>query len=234
MDAVAYEVEQVHRAEVRSLERCRIFRGLNEGDLQAIAAASVHRVYRRGHLILGPGDEPEALCAIVAGEARLYEMAPGGRREIDLAILSAGDLAGLSILSGHCRWHSCLEATVDRTEVYHIPRRLLRRLLLSYPELALHALDVAVDLLDSTRNLVADVALRDLQASLGCALVRVATMRGRDVVAATHEELARMVGSRREEVTKALSQLRRLGLVRCEYGRVYLLDPERLASLSST
>jgi CRP-like cAMP-binding protein len=53
---------------------------------------------------------------------------------------------------------------------------------------------------------------------------------GSDVLPLTQEFLAQMLGCRRSSVTSAMSQFRKVGVIRPEHGRVRILDRDRLES----
>ena len=48
----------------------------------------------------------------------------------------------------------------------------------------------------------------------------------------THQELAEMVGTSRETVSRTIANLRKLGILKVDGRRLILIDPKALASLS--
>lgn len=75
---------------------------------------------------------------------------------------------------------------------------------------------------------VEDLALYPVSTRLAHVLIRLAEASGRQMVAVTHDDLARLIGTRREEVTRALRRYRRQGLITTEPGRIRIEDLERL------
>jgi CRP-like cAMP-binding protein len=73
----------------------------------------------------------------------------------------------------------------------------------------------------------------EIKTRLARTLVRLALSSQEQIVSATHAELAAMIGTRQEEVTKLLYHFRALGLVASVPHRpgLRVLDLERLASL---
>jgi CRP/FNR family transcriptional regulator len=78
-------------------------------------------------------------------------------------------------------------------------------------------------------QLVEDVALTGMEARLARTLLRLA--EGSELLAITHDELAREVGSAREVVSRQLAAFRRAGLIRSSRGRVELVDRPGLATV---
>jgi CRP-like cAMP-binding protein len=47
----------------------------------------------------------------------------------------------------------------------------------------------------------------------------------------THQEMANMIGTRRQTVTEIINDFKRRGFIKCDGGRIVLLDQERLKNL---
>ena len=67
---------------------------------------------------------------------------------------------------------------------------------------------------------------------LAACLLELSVIEGSDVLAVTHDEIARNMGSAREVVTKMLNYLSSEGYLSLSRGKVTLLDKEKLRLLT--
>jgi CRP-like cAMP-binding protein len=204
-----------HRADVPYREAAEKFRGLSEQHRRQLLLGSHCRTYVRNQLICKPGDELSALFIIGKGTARAYRLSPKGQ-EITIDTLVAGGVFGMRLASPEFRSNNFVESTCDETAVHRIPFDRVVEIIKSDPSVAVSVLRLAYDCLDDAQDRLADLALFDVKTRLAHTLARLATSRASETVHATHRELAWMVGTRPEEVTKALRHLRDAGLVTYE------------------
>jgi len=87
--------------------------------------------------------------------------------------------------------------------------------------------------LGESYRIIEELAFYEIKTRLARTLVRLALSSEELIVSATHAELAAMIGTRQEEVTKLLGHFRALGLVASAPHRpgLRVLDLERLTSL---
>ncbi|MBV9282374.1 MAG: Crp/Fnr family transcriptional regulator [Chloroflexi bacterium] len=218
-------------ADVRHLRRIELFRDLSDRDLDALGALAQRRRYGRGELILQAGDERDGLFGVEEGAARLYRLSAEGH-EITLATFDVGDIFGLSFLSPRVGAVGAFEATADGTVVAHISRQHVGSFVAAHPDVALSAFDLVGYRLASMGDLVEELALHDAWTRVAHVLPQMARdAGGLRVVRASHREIAARVGTREDEVTRALRHLRELGLVGSIPHRrgVVLRDVEALA-----
>jgi CRP/FNR family transcriptional regulator, cyclic AMP receptor protein len=86
---------------------------------------------------------------------------------------------------------------------------------------------------------LADIAFKSVPQRLATVLLNLADRQGArpdhseppGVVRYTHQQLAEMIGSYRETVTKAIGEFREAGLIRVEEDLIYLTDIVRLREL---
>jgi CRP/FNR family transcriptional regulator, cyclic AMP receptor protein len=221
-------------ADMRALRRIALFAPLADSDLETLCSAASPQSYRRRALITGPEQVTTHCFAITQGTARAYGLSTKGQ-EVTLEKLAAGTIYGLVLLEPSVTWSAFLEATADGTIVYRIPLTSIEELCLSRPPFALSVVQLLSRRLADARARIEDFALHDSRARLAHALAQLASENPRRMVPETHQELAWMIGTRSEEVTKLLRQLRREGLVgySAEHPALVVLDIDRLVSYGS-
>jgi CRP-like cAMP-binding protein len=170
------------------------------------------RTYERNQLICKPDDDMSALIIIGSGSARAYRLSPRGQ-EITIDTLVPGSVFGMQFADSDVKSNNFVESTSDETVVHRIPFDRVVEIMNDHPSVAVSVLALAHNRLKDARDRLADLALYDVKTRLAHALARLATRESTATVHATHRELAWIVGTRPEEVTKALRHLRDAGLV---------------------
>jgi CRP/FNR family cyclic AMP-dependent transcriptional regulator len=198
---------------MRALAQVPIFRGLLDGDLTSLAAMARRRSYRRGEFVTVPDQDVREILIIVAGGARVYRLSASGN-EITLEHINAPDLFGLIFLNEAVLARSFMVATSDETVVFHVPPAEIRVWLIEHPQVAVESLARISTRLADARDRLADLALYDVKTRLAHTLAKLAAANPNHEILVTHEGLARIVGARQEEITRALRQFRTQGLVR--------------------
>lgn len=126
---------------------------------------------------------------------------------------------------------TCIEALEDGTAVYIIPIAHLTCLIECQP--------LVVRLMDHLRGQVAEAheriveaALYDVKARLAHTLARLARREDGRMVRETHAHLATLIGTRPEDVTRALHYFAALRLIAMQPHRhgITVLDPDALAA----
>ncbi|HEX6507217.1 MAG TPA: Crp/Fnr family transcriptional regulator [Chloroflexota bacterium] len=213
------------------LEQATIFHGLDDESVGRLRTVAQCHAYCRNELICRPDEEPGTLFVIGSGCARVYRLSPKGQ-EITLAVLTAGSVFGMMFADANTRSKDFLEATCDSTVVYQIPFKQVLQIMAAHPSVAVSALRQTSLHLEDLQDRIEDLALYDVKTRLAHALAKLANDAEGSTIRATHRELAWMVGTRPEEVTKALRHLRGAGLVTYEprHSGITVLDVPQLES----
>ena len=64
------------------LKKTPLFRGLSEGELQAVASRAVVKRFETGQTIFSEGEPCEGLHVIAQGKLCIYKSSAGGREQI--------------------------------------------------------------------------------------------------------------------------------------------------------
>jgi len=214
--------------------RVSIFRDLPERALQDLAARVTvkHRV--AGAVIVAQDEPAESFYMLHSGRARVALFGDNGR-EVTLSMLRPGDYFGeVSLFDGRPRSANVVALT-DVT-VLVLDREAFLTHLRTYPDSAVRLLGDMGRRLRHADEMIGNLALLDVYGRLARTLVGLAreegTEPGSDGVVLrmrpTQQELAHMVGTCRETVSRAVSSLTRQGLV-SNRGRGMLLAPRLVA-----
>ena len=181
-------------------------------DLEAVAAASRSRAFRRGQVLFSAGDPGDTVIVVLSGRVKVVvRSADGG--ELTLAVIGAGGVLGeVSAADGGPR--SADAETLEDCRLLFIPAGVVRGLCGRVPVVA-QAL--AVSVAASLRRLTeaaSDLVFLDLPRRV--AKVLLSQERGADGVIGpkmTQEQLAHQIGGARQSVNAALRGFERRGWI---------------------
>jgi len=226
-------------SEIHYVDAGDIFRNLAPEQREQIERLLSYKTYPAGQIFHSPDEYGEQLFVLRSGQVRLYKLSTEGRA-LTLAVLEAITIFGEMTLVGQWMHDTFAEAITECT-IGIIDREALRRILENYPQVALSFMEIMGQRLHAIENKLADIAFKSVPQRLASVLLNLANISPAPaqadtppaVMRYTHQQLAEMVGSYRETVTKAMGEFREAGLIRVEEETVYLTDLEELQRLAN-
>ena len=181
-------------------------------DLEAVAAASRPRSFRRGQVLFSAGDPGDTLIVVISGRVKVVvRSADGG--ELTLTILGPGGVLGeLGVVDGGPR--SADAETLEDCRLLFVPRAVIRDLCGRVPSVALALASSGAAALRRLTDDASDLVFLDLPRRV--AKVLLSQPRGDDGVIGqmmTQEQLAHRVGGTRQSVNGALRGFERRGWI---------------------
>jgi CRP/FNR family transcriptional regulator, cyclic AMP receptor protein len=222
------------KADDEILARAAIFRGV-EPDAVAAFPKQLHPVgFRRGHVIFHEGDPGHAMYIILSGKVKIGRYSPDGRENL-LSILGPSDMFGeLSIFDPGPRTSNATAVTAVRA--VSIDRDTLRAWIAERPAVTEQLLAVVARRLRHTSSDITDHMFTDVPGRVAKQLLQLAQRFGaleNGALRVTHdltqEEIAGLIGSSRETVSKVLAGFARRGWIRVEGKSVVIIDAGQLA-----
>ena len=215
------------------LRNVRVFAGLSEEDLTAIAEVSVSRRFDTGEVVFREGDGGDTCYIVQSGLARAVRQHSDGR-SITLAHFGAGDIFGeLAMFDEEPR--SATIDVIEEVEVVAIPGRDMQRLMREHPEIAVKLNTALAQRLRATNERLARQSFQTVQSRVAAVLAQMvgAARSGNDgdgdvVIALTQSDLAKLAGSSRESASRFLATLERSGVITQGRGRLTVHDPAAL------
>jgi CRP-like cAMP-binding protein len=194
------------------LRQTMLFRPLPAGDLEAVAAASRLRSFRRGQVVFTTGDPGDSLIVVVSGHVKaVVRSADGG--ELTLTIIGPGGVMGeLGVADGGPR--SADVETLDECRLLLVPRETILDACARVPAVAQALTGSLAATLRRLTEAASDLVFLDMPRRV--AKVLLSQPRGDDGVirlTVSQEELAHQVGSTRQSVNAALRGFERRGWV---------------------
>ena len=192
------------------LRQTGLLRSAPTADLQAIAAASRLRTFRRGQVLFTAGDPGDNLIVVVSGRVKVVvRSADGG--ELTLTVIGPGGTLGeLSVADGGPR--SADAETLEECRLLFVPRQTVLDICARVPSVALALTGSIAAPLRRLTEAAADLIFLDLPRRV--AKVLLAQPRGEDGIIRlkmNQEELAHQAGGTRQSVNAALRGFERRG-----------------------
>ncbi|MCX5790404.1 MAG: Crp/Fnr family transcriptional regulator [Elusimicrobia bacterium] len=209
--------------------------------LPAPALAHVNRIakwceYPSGAQIFDRKDPPSHMYIVSEGRVKIYS-ASGGKKRKTFAYLGPGAFFGEMALLDGLERSACAQA-VERTRLLLIHKRDFLYMLLTEPKLGLFLLREMSRRLRRADQEIEGLMFRNVLGRVSKTLVNLAG-RGRLANGGTplrarytHQELADLVGTTREPLSRALAALKRAELVDVRQGQLYVRDLGKLRALT--
>lgn len=208
---------------------------LEQKDLREVYKISRIKEYGPGETIFTKASSANQMFVVLSGRVKIYTNS-GGKKRKTFAYLDPGDFFGeMALLDGKPR--SAAAEAVSYSRLLIITNTEFRKLLLNDPQLTLYLLKTVSERLRKANETVESMLFRNILGRVAQALTDLGK-RGRKVRGGielsehyTQQELADLVGTTREPLTRALSTLRRVQLIESADGRYFIKDPVKLAAL---
>jgi len=188
-------------------------------------------------MLFAEGEPCRGLHILVEGQVELRQVSPRGREQV-LHSEGPGATLGEAPLFDRGGYVASAIATAP-TRALFVPGAAVIALFRRYPQVALSLLETLARRVRHFAELAESLTFRPVHERLAHYIVRVAGGPGRRVpagltvdLALTQERLAARVGTVRELVARAFSQLERSGVIARDRSRITIRDPVALARLA--
>jgi len=209
-----------------ALRAIPLFRDLPEKDLADIAGLLIDRKYPRDAVIYEDGSIGDYMYIISEGQVKVTKMSEDGREKI-LEILGPGDFHGEMALLDRAPRSASVKTTTPCV-LLALSRQDFLGLLKQNHELTLELIRVLVRRLRETDEQIKGLLFERVEGRARRLLARLAKepVPGREDRVATspitHQQLADLVGTRRETITRVVKELKDEGWLEQE-GKRYLV-----------
>jgi CRP/FNR family transcriptional regulator, cyclic AMP receptor protein len=210
-----------------TLPRARKFCDLSPKALEDLQQVKFTGMYPKGSTLFVEGEKPRGVFILCSGKAKLTTSSSEGKTLI-VRMAEAGEILGLgsTILD---RAHEQSAETVEPCQVNFIRREEFLRLVNTHPEVCLR---VAQQLSKTVLSAERDIRTFGLSQTTSERLAKLIldwcktgedTGKGiRVKVLLTHEEMAQMIGTTRETVTRVMSDFKRKKLIDVKGSTVFV------------
>ncbi|NJK99406.1 MAG: Crp/Fnr family transcriptional regulator [Spirulinaceae cyanobacterium SM2_1_0] len=219
---------------IEFLGRTQTFTDLAPEQLAMLAQIARSQSYQNREILFHQGDEATGFFIVRSGRVKLFKLSSAGREQI-LHIFSTGDgFAEVPAFDGQC--FPAHAMALEATEVLCFPRQHFLALLERQPTLAIDLLKTFARHLRRLALLVDNLSLREVPGRLAAYLLQ--QSREMDDVARieldiSKVQLAALLGTVPETLSRALQKLSHDGVIAVEGNVIVLCDRDTLEQLST-
>jgi CRP/FNR family transcriptional regulator len=205
---------------------------LSAAELDPLVARSRVESVAAGATAFIEGEPPRGIFLVLEGRIRLLRASAAGREQVRHEEGPGATLAEVPVFDGG--GYVGTAVAVEDSVLLFVPRAPLLHAIERNPSSALEVIRVLAARVRRFAALVEDLSTRGVAARLAAFLLRENERSGRDEVElpATRDQLAAHLGTVREQASRALSELRRSGVIELDRRRVRVKDARRLRALA--
>lgn len=222
------------------LQHCPLFSGVSEEELKDLEHITVMVKLQPQERILSAHQEQRAIWLIKEGLVSLiYGDAEG--KDATVMLLSSGDLFGALEEGGALEYGENVVA-LKPTVLCRMTQQQMESLLHKHPEMAYRVTKFSWHRIARLQQRLADIMTKSVRERLAILLLNLSTEYGNEQdggirslgLTITHDDLARLVGSSREMVSKVMGSFRELGWIRSSRKTIEILDAPSLEAVTDT
>jgi CRP/FNR family transcriptional regulator, cyclic AMP receptor protein len=221
---------------VNVLRKIPFLSKLSSKNLKQVYKIAKVGEFEKGQPIFTKSEAANHMFIVISGRVKIFTLSAGKKRKT-FAYLVPGDFFGeMALLEGKNR--SASAQAVDRSKILILGKEDFRKLLIADPNLTFYLLRTFSERLRSANEEIESLLFRNILGRVSKTLCDLARTTGKGSEGGTvlpdpytHQELADMVGTTREPLTRALSTLRRAQLIDVRGGRYFIKDNARLSAL---
>lgn len=212
---------------------CQVFSELIRGHLGELNAFTTAARFERNEVIFSVGDPPDAMYLIESGRVKVSQLSGEGEEKV-IGIYQRGEIVGEVCLCEKGPRESQAVA-LETANMTSFRVNGLLRVLQNRPEMVFSLLMVFCARILECQGAVASLAFDEVRERLVKEMLRLSEMPARQPkrgavelpVHLTHQELANLVSTTRDNITRIMNEFRKDGLI--DYGREkILIFPDRL------
>jgi len=210
-----------------------IFKGLQEGQLSALAEIAVEKDFSKGQIIFLEGDKGKGFFVVYLGIVKIYKISSEGKEKI-LRLVKPYDIFGpVPLFSGET--YPASADAMKPTKALFFPRNVFINLIKKNPDIALNMLDALSDRLRQFTIQVEDLSLKEIPSRLAAYFLHVSKEESRNDVFTleiSKGQLASLLGTIPETLSRVLSRMREAEIIEDEGKKIKILDIESLINLA--
>lgn len=190
------------------------FPQLSQKDFQYISGYGITRMYPKHSIVIHEGDDSDSLFVILEGKVKIFVSDENGK-EVILNVQRPIELFGeLAFIDQEPRSASVM--TLESTRLAQLSRTDFRTCLLEDPAIAIKLISSLTQRVRILTDFVKDLALHNVRDRVIHVLCKLAIEHSGKMTIdqrLTHQEIADMVGSSREMVSRIMKELATDGYV---------------------
>lgn len=217
----------------------RLFCNMSPEAMKTLDSIKFTSVYPKGSVLFVDGEEPRGVFILCSGRAKLTTSSSEGRTLI-VKIAEAGEVLGASATILGTPYEVSAE-TLEPSQLNFIKREDFMRFLSMHSDACLHTAQQLSEKYQAAQREIRSLGLaQSTSEKLGKLLLQWCNLHGETTprgtrlkVLLTHEEVAQMIGTTRETVTRILSDFKKKNIIEVKGSTIIVLQRAVLEGLVS-
>jgi CRP/FNR family transcriptional regulator, dissimilatory nitrate respiration regulator len=214
------------------LARIPLFEGLPPEQLEDLAMIMTDQAFRKGEIVFSEGENADGFYVAIEGRIKVYKLSAEGKEQI-LHFFGPGEPFGeVPVFTGQ-RFPAHAEA-MEESRVLFFPKESFVDLIKRNPSLALNMLGILSMRLRRFTALIDDLSLKEVPGRLAAYLLYLSTHKkesGEIELSITKAQLASLLGTIPETLSRILGKMTAQGLIETEGRRIRILDRKTLQEI---
>lgn len=215
------------------LAKIPLFHDLTPEEVDTISGLARVRNYKKNMIIFMEGEPGEALYFVISGKVKISKTTEDGREQI-LHLLQHGDVFAEVVLIDGGPYPATAEV-IETAQIGMLMNKDVENLIRSNADIAIKLLKIMSKRLRLAQRQVRDLALKDTYGRLAGMLLMLGTEHGKETeegirieLPLSRQELANLIGTTRETVTRILGDFKKYKCIELEKQAIILIDRAKL------
>ena len=234
-----YNLEVEYNCSECRVRADRLFCNMSIGAVEALDSVKFTGLYPKGSLLFVEGEEPRGIFILCSGRAKLTTSSTEGKTLI-VKIAEPGEVLGASATILGKPYEVSAE-TIEPSQLNFVKRDDFLKYLNTHSEACLHTAQQLSEKYHSAQREIRSLGLSQTTSEKLARLLLDWCNRGgeqttkgiRLKVLLTHEEIAQMIGTTRETVTRLLSDFKKKKIIDVKGSSLFVLSRPQLEHLVS-
>jgi len=215
------------------IQRCHLFSGVTEDDLNLLTAVCRMRDYTRGEILFAQGENAVGFYVVGAGKVKIYKLSPEGKERILHIVQPGNAFAEAAIFADGC--YPAFAETLEASQLLFFPKKEFLDLLHQHSQIAINMIGGLAKFLRQFTTQIEDLTFRDVPARLARYLVELGGERETVVtLPVSKSQLASNLGTVSETLSRTLRKLSDEEIISVSGKQIEILDADRLFDLAES
>ncbi|CAN7249718.1 Crp/Fnr family transcriptional regulator [Rossellomorea sp. LjRoot5] len=217
----------------KHLQTVPLFKELSDDELQPIISISSSRIYNARSIIFMQEEPLDRVFFIHSGIVKIYKTDATGKEQI-VSVLEDGEMFPHAGFFRQGTFPANAEV-IKKAQLIVTPIKDFEKILIQHPELCIKLFRVLGGKIVDLQSRLEEKILHNTYEQVIMLLLRLSKSNGvklenlyKITTHFTNRELANMIGTSRETVSRTLNQLRKKDLIELDAEGFYVIDPDKL------
>lgn len=221
---------------IATLQATPLANNLSETQMETLAKSASEKQYRPGQLIIGEGHRIDAVYIVVEGTVKMSKSAHDGKEQT-LYLLRPRELFGMCAAFSDCIFPANA-ITLKKSTLLAVPNKVLDDLSKKDPTILRNILSILSNRLKESMSLIESLSLMETPKRVASFLLfsnlkQACTTGAVAKLEISQRELAKMLGTTPETISRVLRKLEREEIIHLEGKNIRIFNCEALKELAT-